>query len=297
MLSFVNMIPNKSLADRLFQFVLHGPMLDDAKFNEPQKTHLVFNYIQRLSSKKKIEGFEVMHPIAPKDFSQFEMLMRSPLDGVEKTLPSTKTASKTHRSSLSFYHARKAIEYTESALSDELSDLISESSNFDPKTLKSLPFVSTLLKEDSRKLLQTMTEIIIKTWLKHGHWIVGFVGEGKRSCSSSDESRCSMEVYETMKDLGRILCHVAWLFCATESLPFPDYQCCYIIRDIVLRELQDFEYNEFCDGKATKTVKNQFSRDMKFRFILSLESSFATNLLVRMGELLDLEEEVSMILG
>jgi hypothetical protein len=295
MLSVANMIPNKSLADRLFQFVLHGPMLDDAKYNEPQKTHLVFDYIDRLVAKKDL--IEMIHPIAPKDFSQFEMLIKSPLNGVEKTLPSTKSASKIRRSSLSLYHSRKAITFAERNISNELNDLITDSSNFDQKILRTLPFVSTLLKEEPRKLLQVMTEIIIKTWLNHGHWIVGFVGEGKRRCSTLDESRCSMEVCETMKSLGRILCHVAWLFCATESLPFPDYQCCYVIRDIVLRELECFEFNELCDGKATKTLKKQFSRDLKLRFILSLEASFATNLLVRIGELLDLEEEVSMILG
>jgi hypothetical protein len=288
------MTPNKSLSDRLFQFVMHGPMLDDTTYNDPQKTHLVFDYIDHLVAKKDL--IEMLHPIAPQDFSQFEMLMKSPLTSVEKILPSTKSASKILRSSITFYHARKAIVFAESNISNELNDLITDSCNFDPKMLRTLPFVSTLLKEESRKLLQIMTEIIIKVWLRHGHWIVGFVGEGKRHCTTLDESRCSMEVYETMKALGRILCHVAWLFCATESIPFPDYQCCYVIRDIVLREMECFEYNEFCDGKATKAKKNQFSRDVKLRFILSLESTFATNLLVRMGELLGLDEEVSMIL-
>lgn len=291
-----NKIPNKLLAERLFDFVLNGPMVDNTKFPEPHRTSLVFDYIHRLKTKIEIEKIQFAHAIAPTDFDQLECLLKLPLQMADKVTPSTISKSQTEECSLGLHHARHAIFFAESNIQNELKSMISDAFKFDENLLNEMHFVKILLI-DARKLLQNVTDIVIQTWLRHGHWIVGFVGEGKRTCSSLDESRCSIEAYDVLKSLGRILCHVAWLFCAIERKPFPDFSCCYIIRDVVLRELERFDYNELCQNEVDDAMKIQYSKDITLRFVLSLESSFAKSLLVRVGEVLNMHEEISIILG
>jgi hypothetical protein len=86
-----------------------------------------------------------------------------------------------------------------------------------------------------------------------------------------------------------------------EAIPLGNEQCCFIMYDVLNCELERTDAFKLTSAigktRITSTEFNAFKRNLKLRFVLSLSTGFSRDLQLQLSRLLDLECEVSLVLG
>ena len=119
--------------------------------------------------------------------------------------------------------------------------------------------------------LNSCTIWTMKCLLRHGHWLYGHLGEGKRNCESSDQQRCALEAKSCFKSLGSILCCISWMYCMEEKIAFGQQDCCFVIRDCLSSVLESHEFVLIVECLESQ-LKRQLNKDIKEDFFFDSSS-------------------------
>ena len=152
------------------------------------------------------------------------------------------------------------------------------------------------IRESMKKAIRSY----IKSLVCHGRWMYDYCHPRNRSyvCKDADESQCAREAEQCIKKLGQVVCYVTELYCAKESISVDSSDCCYLMRDTVVSQLESIDYTVCFNPSKTKVrndLKQKISKKIQIQFICSLGS--LPNLQSNMAEMLDLQKEYNIIAG
>ena len=286
-------IPNLSLTKKLTQFILEGPVSDDGvNFYDFKRTEMVAMYVDHINTKIMQSDPDVNSKInfhiSPLNWHELEEALKLPL--------TMTTIKNIHNIGLALHMASTSLKSIVLNLSAILKGAIESQ---DKSLYKNQRLVQVLVREGLRKCLKQIVRIATTVMITHGYWILGdSYNERYKECKSSDESFCVSEFKSCLSSYGSIICYLTWLFCMEESIEYAHDNCCFIIRDEMLAELENIDFGLYTKGckRVTAPIKKRIKNSMKLELILSLDSDFSEPLQVKMGKMLEVSKQLSIIL-
>ncbi len=284
-------VPNLSLSRQITEFILRGPMSSDGTYHtDYNRTELVAIYVDSINKKimqsdSKINS-RVKFNVAPLNWNDFEEILK---------LPMRETPTNSHNLGLTMHLSSTSLRLIALSLETVLKSAIQS----DDKSLYSNHnLVETLISQGLRSCLKETARLFAKCMVKHGHWILGDSAEGYKSCETSNESLCVLEFKSCLSSYGSIICQLAWLFCMEESLDFAHEECCFIIKDAILNELEKINFGVYtCSCKRVNAAtKKRIKKSIKLQLILSLDNDFSEPLQLSLGTMLEVSKDLSIIL-
>ena len=118
-----------------------------------------------------------------------------------------------------------------------------------------------------------------------------------KSASSSEEEHCITSCKSCLDSFGSIVSYLSWLYCVEECIEFGHDDCCFLIKDVLLGELQNVHYASYIDSgkKASAATKKKVLTGLKLRFVLSMDTVFSKDLQERLGSMLGVSSELQLI--
>jgi len=293
MTAVLNIVPNSQLTRNLFDFVVLGPKSEGTHFREANRTELVSSYLNTMLDKLYQPDCALAPKIAPMKWNEVEQIISLPISQTEDNPCSSqlRLALQMSSSSLSFL---SKLFYKELQYNNMESNVVVS------RRYVSQPLCSTVLDNKVRDSLKIAVRLASQSWIRHGHWLYGYINEDRRACKSSDEQQCTAEVKRCFNSLGEIVCFLSWLYCVEENIPFGDNDCCFVIVDAMSSELEKAYYNNQGKQSARKTSKakiEKYVRRIKLRFVLSLDTKFSRPLQLQLGNMMKLSSDLSIVIG
>jgi len=228
-----SMVPKSRLMRSFYELIIHGNIYEGVSFVDGNRTELGTRYSTGVLQK-------------------FSFGIRLSWDDVEKCL------------SLPIYgkclcSAAFAIEYISEIMKKQIMNI--RKLNTDQDSLVSFDLVQTLMQcpGDIRGALKCVSKWSAKNWARHGP--IALNPSKCQSIYATNAMRC-------LVGLGKISCYVAWVFCELVGVDInEDKECCYIVRDNLLVELQTIQ-------KEQSFTREQLLRDLKLSFVLTLDEEF-----------------------
>ena len=292
----MNTIPNVTLSRNLSDFLSTGPLSDDIHFKDYRRTELIGIYMRHLLTKMSIQTSSRHNTLnfAPSSWTDLEQILKLPLTEVEgDNLDSIKFSS-----SISFNKLDKSLQMSSNSL--QVIGLILEVEVMslkknDMSQCINNPMVKLFLGNEIRNSLKSVVQIAMKCWVLLGHLLMNDQCNDKVDKSMRDH--CASEAKSCLSSYGSIICHLARLYCVEEDIDYGSDDCCFIIRDAMMSELEQINYSLYLEPmkKATKKVKKSILSSLKLRFITSLDTHFSVPLQANMGEMMDLGNELSLL--
>ena len=271
-----NIIPNENLSELFTDFLLHGLKKEHTKILEPHKTELAFEYMNRILSKAEIDREK--HLIGLRPDTNPETFLEMPIAEVESLRVSAASEAQNFRLSQTLQFCSNSLDFVAKSITMEMESIISGGTQPTAKLLSNLKFASLFLRNDIRHSLKMVTRCAVKFLLHQGKWLIGFPGQKVVLCKTSHEQNCAKYTRNCVASYGIILSHIAWLFCASEDIPFADPSCCFLIKDVVNAEFADIDFSCISEKKVTVKNRETYCRDMKIRFLFSVETKFSATL-------------------
>jgi len=292
-----NSLCSQKLSDFFSEFLIHGPKSEGTRIREPHRTELAFIYMEKVMVKLKLDQHQIKHHIGPSTAAKLEQILELPMSETVDAAYGKMSESETSRMAQALQFSSKSLGFVAKSITMELKDIVNGSVQPTEKLVNSMPFVSLFLKTEIRDCLKMVVRSAMKSLLRHGHWLTGCPGEGRRLCKTSHEQKCATETQSCIKAFGTIVSHAAWLHCAKEEIPFADASCCCIIQAAVESEVATIDFAKMSEEKFSVKDKDKYESDMKLRFIFSLNSTMSKELQMRLSELFDVSTEVRLVLA
>ena len=280
-----NFAPNKKLKAFLLSFMVNGPEHEGHQIRSELRTELAFKYMKRVHLRD-----EDSHPT----FDQMKQILELPLRDNEDGILSTLTESKTRQLSQTLHFCSQSLNALANIISLALQDILSGKVKLTSDADR-MPIIGHLISANVRDCLKMAVKCAVQTWLHHGCWLLGIPGKGQRLHRTANEQMCENETHSLVKAYGTIVSHLACLFCVEEEIAFGDERCCFILCDVLDCELEKTA-RAIGKKRITSAAFNEFKRNLKLRFVLSLGTDFSRDLQLQLSRLLDFECEVSLIL-
>jgi len=294
-----NSVPNDKLTQLLSEFLVDGPKSEGTRIRESHRTELAFMYMDKAMATLKLDDCKCKHRIGPSTESKLEQLLALPMNETNDAFYGKMSQSQTYRLAQGLQFSSKSLGFAAKSITMELSDIVSGTAQPTQKLLNEMPFASLFLKTDIRNSLKMVVKCAMKSLLRHGHWLTGYPGEGRRLCKTSHEQKCASECQSCIKAFGILISHVAWLYCAKEEIPFADQSCCFVIQDVVESELSSIDFVKLSTTgkKFSLKARNKYTRDMRLRFLFALDTAFSREMQMQLSQLFNLSAEASILLG
>lgn len=279
-----NCLPNKKLITFLLRFMVNGPEHEGSEL----RTEFAFKYMKRIHLRSCDN--EDSQPT----FDEIKRILEAPMRRHEVDIPGRRLFQTLHFCSQSLSALATVISF---GLQDVLSGKVKLTSDAGDR----IPILGHLIRANVRDCLKSAVKCAVQTWLHHGFWLLGNPGERRRPHKTANEQTCANQFHALVKAYGTIVSHLACLFCVEEAIPLGNEQCCFIMYDVLNCELERTDAFKLTSAigktRITSTEFNAFKRNLKLRFVLSLSTGFSRDLQLQLSRLLDLECEVSLVLG
>jgi hypothetical protein len=290
-----NVVPNDNLAESLSHFLMHGPKKEGTKIREPHRTEMSFLYLNKIISKPGLDRQK--HQIGLQQEVSLESFLAMPMNETKPFVNGNTSESQSYRLSQALQFCSNSLNFVAKSITVEMEDIISGKVEPTTKILSDMQFAPLFLKNNARQSLKMIVRYAMKFLLCHGHWLAGSPGEQNWVCKTSHEQKCAKESKMCANAYGAILSHVAWLFCASENIPFGDHSCCYLINDVINAELAVVDFKSLTiKKKLSAKNRDKYKKDMKIRFLFSLTTNFSSNLQIELASHLNLSTEAMLIL-
>ncbi len=284
-------VPPVSMVQKLFDLMKFGPKADGCKihFKDPHRTELASEYVYSLlMASSRLVRRDGTALFGPSSFEDVSVLLSQSMDQTANMISGRRLAHGLHLSA-------RGAKLLSLMLSTELQDvdLSCTSVSFGTLSLKSKPTVSLILGHARiHDVLKIAARNASTCLFCHSRWILeGHPLLDPPSSSVIDES-CCLYAIECFDHLGSSICYIAWLFCTEEKVELGSDTCAYAIVNEFSSELQKYLNHS---PEMSKLVEKQYIKMLKFRFLRSLAEEFARPLVRAIGNLFDLEDELSMI--
>lgn len=150
-----------------------------------------------------------------------------------------------------------------------------------------------------RESLKRAVRFSIQTWIRHGCWMYDYLHNRRYVCKDNEESRCASEIRQCVEMLGQIVSYITQLYCAKESISIGSPDCCFLIRDTIMSELENIDYsacfNPLNEKKVGHVLRKKISGKIQLHFMCTLATFDA--LQSGMADILGLKEEYTIICG
>jgi len=299
--SVLNTTPNTNLAQNLIEFVTRGNKKEGTHFHDPNRTELVSIYLRTMLGKLYKPTYASAPKIAPTTWTEVKEILSLPIFHIDNstmvcTCQTLQSSSTVRRLGLELQLSSKSLSFISKLFMKEIQ--LKNTGSY--ASVRSQPLCKAILENTIRESLKVTVRLAMQSWIRHGHWLYGFMNEGRRVCKSSDEQRCATEANCCLNYLGEFVCFVAWLFCAEEGIQFAAPDCCFVIMNAMEAELEK-AYDDALDMKSAReadtTMREKYVETVKFRFLLSLDTEFSRPLQMNLGTMLALSIDLSTIIS
>jgi hypothetical protein len=219
-----------------------------------------------------------------------------PMAEAESFSVSAASEAQNFRLSQTLQFCSNSLDFVVKSITMEMESIISGGTQPTAKLLSNMKVASLFLRNDIRHSLKMVARCAVKFLLCQGKWLIGLPGQEVVLCNTPDEQNCAKYTRNCVTSYGIILSHVAWLFCASEDIPFADPSCCFLIKDVINAEFADIDFSRISKKKVSMKNRETYSRDMKIRLLFSVETKFSARLQSQLASHLDLAREAALIL-
>jgi len=287
-------VPPSTMVQKLMELAKFGPKAEGSSvyFKDPHRIELASEYVCGLvSASSRLVRQDSYALFGPSSWDDIKVLLLQSIVETENMISGRRLAQ-------GLQLAARGAKLLSLMLTTELQGhnlYFTSSVTLDSQSLKGMPTVQSLKSYGVRSGLNAAVRHTTKCLVRHSRWVMdqGDLDSttGRRSASMSDEC-CALEARACLDSLGSTVCVIAWLFCVEERIELVDPSVAFVIKDAFLAELERClehfpEMNERNKGK--------FVKKLKMYFLLSLVEDFCTPIVVSLGSMIGVEDELSLV--
>ena len=286
-----NSVPPIPMTLKLMDLMKYGPKADGCKvyFKDPHRTELAAEYVfGLLTASSRLVRRDGTALFGPSSWDDIDVLLSQSIDQTENMISGRRLAQ-------GLQLAARGAKLISLMLRSELKDTDLSSTSicvFNSLSLKCKPSIKSLKMHSVRNGLKAAVRNATSCLVRHSRWILDdYSNDIPVTMCISDES-CSLDASDCLDSLGSSICFFAWLFCAEEGIELSDPLCAYLIKDEFLNEL---ERGLDHAPEMNERSKKIHVKKLKLRFLESLIEDFAAPIVMGVGQMIDLADELAMV--
>eukprot|EP00978_Attheya_sp_CCMP212_P003978 scaffold8470_cov47-Attheya_sp.AAC.3 len=295
-----NAAQTASLGERLLDLLKSGPKSDGIVFCEPNRMELAVRYMKTLIKKSESVNSSAINDFGPKSWDDFESFLSMPMiraKPIPEALRETESVVTVRRLGIALNHSAGALEVMETLLSCQLQSFV-ENGNLDGYDIT--PISSIILQHTGtiREAMKTTLSWSARCLIRHLHWVSVPLSS---SISPSDRDayrRCTQETQRCLDAFGSIVSHVVWLFCRKEGVSMHDRRCVFVVKDVILSELEqcipEFIPEPKKKRKQSASADLDSRKDILLSYVLSLKSPATGHFKKALAKTFGIESEFSL---
>ena len=290
-------VPPFTMVQKMMEMMKYGPKADGGTagrgvhFKDPHHTELTTEYLRDLlTASSRLVREDSTALFGPSSWDDIEVLLSQSIAETENMISGVRLSQGLHLAA----HGAKLLHLM---LTTELQghDLYSASCvEFDSELFKAMPTVRLISGYGVRRGLKAAVQHMTRCLVMHSRWIMdqGDLDLSRGSNEEISNECCALEAKSCLDSLGSTTCLIAWLFCVEERTKMTELEVVFVIKDAFLGEL---ELSLEDVPEMSERNKDKFVKRLMMYFVLSLGEDFCTQMVVTLGDMLGIADELVLV--